>query len=185
MLRIGDNGETITMRNSRNVVVEMRAPQRHIASIPSSVWVALVVWIPFFLPGDRRGAPLIIPILWVSGLVGLTLGTILLSQVQLTTARDLATNAVAIVFLLLATYSVTYFTYGTRRDWSTRLSHVDALSVALGTFTTAGTGDIHPRSEFARTLVVSQMAVDILVATVMAAFVFSRLTSSEAELPEA
>jgi hypothetical protein len=60
-----------------------------------------------------------------------------------------------------------YLAYGSKHDWSNSLTQVDAVFVALGTLTTAGTSGISAKSEAARALVASQMAVGIIVTMVI------------------
>jgi len=81
------------------------------------------------------------------------------------------------LFVLVATYSSVYYNTADGRNWSVHLSHVDALLLSMGTLTTAGTGDITPRSELARGLLSIQMAIDLGVVTIMVAVVLNRLAN--------
>jgi hypothetical protein len=55
-----------------------------------------------------------------------------------------------------------YWAIGTRPNFGSELSRVDAVYFALGTLTTAGTGTIAPTSGLARGLVSGQMIVDLV-----------------------
>jgi len=83
--------------------------------------------------------------------------------------------------LLVGVFSTFYWGSGacakkTACNWSTGLSRRDAVLVALGNFTTAGTGGITPASEFARGLVALQLGLDIAVGVVLLGLLISRLT---------
>lgn len=86
-----------------------------------------------------------------------------------------AANAILLVLVDFATF---YWVMGTRQNWNMRLSHWDALFVAVGTLTTAGMGDIQPRSGFARRLLTLQMGFDLVVFTAIAGLVVYKLTAS-------
>lgn len=84
-----------------------------------------------------------------------------------------AINAVAAVLLGSAT---AYFWTGDTSNWNITLTHLDALYVAMGTFTTAGTSGITPISEHGRALVIVQMSVDVVVSVLVLGIFASRLT---------
>jgi hypothetical protein len=78
---------------------------------------------------------------------------------------------------LLLLFSTLYLQDGTTRNFNYKLSHLDAIYFALGTLSTAGTGNIVAISETARTIQSLQMGVDFgLTALVIGVFV-SRLGS--------
>jgi hypothetical protein len=90
--------------------------------------------------------------------------------------------------LLLQFFSYIYWSYGTTTNFNTPLTHLDSLYFALGTLTTAGTGNIVAISETARRLQTLQMvldlglvlfAVSLVVARYFAHFVDGRVTTSE------
>jgi hypothetical protein len=49
-----------------------------------------------------------------------------------------------------AAFSYIYWAHGTAKDFSVSLTHLDAFYFALGTFTTAGTGNISDQRNSAR-----------------------------------
>ncbi|MBO0808091.1 MAG: two pore domain potassium channel family protein [Actinobacteria bacterium] len=54
-------------------------------------------------------------------------------------------------------------TAGTTRNFTIRLSHLDSFYFALGTLSTAGTGNISAISETTRRLQAAQMGVDLIL----------------------
>lgn len=89
--------------------------------------------------------------------------------------------------LVLQFFSYLYWAYGTTRNFSIRLTHLDAFYFALGTLTTAGTGNISPVSETARELQAFQMAVDLAFTGFAVAIILARysnlLSRPPVELP--
>jgi Ion channel len=79
--------------------------------------------------------------------------------------------------LVLQLFSYVYLAHGTTKDFSVRLTHLDAFYFALGTFTTAGTGNISPISETARGLQALQMGLDFLLIAVVVVLATARYTS--------
>ena len=58
-------------------------------------------------------------------------------------------------------FSVIYWTYGTSGNFSSRLTHLDAIYFTMGTLSTAGTGNIVSVSQLARGLQTLQMLLDL------------------------
>jgi len=63
--------------------------------------------------------------------------------------------------LVLQLFSYIYWSYGSTKNFSIGLSHLDSFYFALGTLTTAGTGSISAISETARRLQTLQMGLDL------------------------
>jgi hypothetical protein len=84
--------------------------------------------------------------------------------------------AVAIYCLSAVVYvfATLYYEYGLN-NWTKPLSHVDAIFVALGMLTTAGTGELQASTDFARGLLVMQMVADLLVFTAIVGVVTHRI----------
>ncbi len=76
--------------------------------------------------------------------------------------------------IVVFSFATIYYQYG-MHNWSKTLSHVDAIFIALGTMTSAGTGELEARSEFARILLMLQMVVDIFAFTIIVALVVERI----------
>ena len=79
-----------------------------------------------------------------------------------------------ILSLLLQFFSYAYWSYGTTRNFSASLSHLDSFYFALGTLTTAGTGNIAATSETARGLQTLQMGLDVVIVGFALALVLAR-----------
>ena len=84
---------------------------------------------------------------------------------------------------LLRGFSYLYWNFGSAKDFDIPLTHLDALYVALGTLSTAGTGNITAMSEAARRIQLSQMFVDVLFVVFAVAIVIARATSSQRPSP--
>lgn len=89
--------------------------------------------------------------------------------------------------LVLQLFSFIYWSYGSTRNFSISLSHLDSFYFALGTLTTAGTGNISAISETARGLQALQMGLDLLFVGIALAIVLARYSTlfsrRQAELP--
>jgi len=77
--------------------------------------------------------------------------------------------------MLLALFSTLYWNYGSATNFSIILSRLDAVYFAIGTLTTAGTGNIAPISQTARGIQALQMILDLglvvfAITLVLAAF---------------
>lgn len=63
---------------------------------------------------------------------------------------------------LVGNFSILYWNYGTPVNFTADLTRLDAVYFAVGTLTTAGTGDISAVSQLARGLQGLQLALDIV-----------------------
>ena len=83
--------------------------------------------------------------------------------------------------LLVGNFSILYWSYGTTGNFTEHLTRLDAIYFAIGTLTTAGTGNISAVSQLARGLQALQMALDIgfivFVVALAVAEIFSRMQS--------
>jgi hypothetical protein len=145
-------------------------------------WLGLVlgqvsIWVAFAMTSSKQPESIFGVLLLVSFTLMWITATVWLARRDDTHLLVLGFAAVNTVIFLVAYFATFYLSYGTRTNWNMRLTHLDALMVALGTLTTAGTGDIQPRSETARTLLTGQMAIDLVVVTVMSAFVLNRFVA--------
>jgi len=89
-----------------------------------------------------------------------------------------------LVFYLLtfvSMFSLIYWTYGTSHNFSTQLTHLDAIYFTIGTLSTAGTGNVVPVSELARGLQTLQMLLDLGFLLVAVTLVVGRLATSRAD----
>jgi hypothetical protein len=83
---------------------------------------------------------------------------------------------------LIVVFASAYFYFGSSANFATesavhlgaaRLSHIDALSLAVGTLTTAGS-TVSPRSQWARSVVMTQQLVDFAFIGFIATIAISR-----------
>jgi hypothetical protein len=95
-------------------------------------------------------------------------------------ARDRSTSLSVLVtgfLLLLATYliqySLLYYRLGNSPNWNVPLTKDDAIYLTVGTLTT-GAGGVTPISEAAHNALMVQQAIDLLILTVVVAFVLDR-----------
>jgi hypothetical protein len=134
----------------------------------------VVFWVAFF--GLPRHGSFSSVFLYVGLFLLVIMAVTVIGAVRATAPLITFVAAANLLLLLLSYFSVLYYHYGTARNWSASLSHWDAVYVALGTLTTAGTGNIYAKSEFARRVLSMQMLVDVVVITLLAGVVVYRLT---------
>jgi tetratricopeptide (TPR) repeat protein len=84
---------------------------------------------------------------------------------------------VYIFSLLLQLFSYIYWSYGSTRNFSISLSHLDSFYFALGTLTTAGTGNISAISETARRIQTLQMGLDLVFVGIVVTLILARYSS--------
>lgn len=93
-------------------------------------------------------------------------------------AFETVLNIEATFSVLIAIFSILYWNYGSIPNFSSNLSHLDAIYFAVGTLTTAGTGSISAESEIARGIQTIQMVLDLALIVFAVAVVLTALTSS-------
>lgn len=86
-------------------------------------------------------------------------------------------GAANVALQLAATFAEMYWVYGTTQNWSRTLSRWDALYVAVGTLTTAGTGNLSATSELAHRLLTLQMGLDFAILTLVVGLVVHSFTA--------
>jgi hypothetical protein len=80
--------------------------------------------------------------------------------------------------IIIQDFTLVYFNIGTVANFSRPLTRLDALYVALGNFTTAGTGNISPISEEARAWVICQYSIDVALLTGLVSFLLWRVSAT-------
>lgn len=95
------------------------------------------------------------------------------NSIQATTVVLTAAN------YILAIFSATYYGIGEANNFSRQLTRLDSFYVALGNFTTSGTGDIYPITEKARALVATQYGADMILITGLISIILLRLSHRE------
>jgi len=79
--------------------------------------------------------------------------------------------------LILQLFSYIYWANGAGNNFSVTLTHLDSFYLALGTFTTAGTGNIAPLTEAARGFQTLQMGLDFILIGLVVGLVMTRYTN--------
>ena len=82
-----------------------------------------------------------------------------------------------VVSLLLQLFSYMYWSYGSARNFSVPLSHLASFYFALGTLTTAGTGNVSAISPLSRGLQTWQMGIDLVLIAFVVALILARYAS--------
>lgn len=159
------------------------------------LFVQVLLWYSFFGGHRGGGRPLhgwwLVPLV-LALLLGQLAGVFLLFHLAGGFERATRSLLRAVLLLILLISFVTwvfaslyYFLIGMAGNFNVPLSHVDAVFVALGTLSTAGTGGITAHSEVARGLLTVQMFVDFsLLAAAVAWVVASASGSREARRPK-
>lgn len=112
----------------------------------------------FFSRGTFTGPYVIIPS--AIAIIGITYVFI-----SLTRFVSMPETALMLLFgfaSLVGNFSILYWNYGTPVNFTADLTRLDAVYFAVGTLTTAGTGDISAVSQLARGLQGLQLALDIV-----------------------
>jgi Ion channel len=134
-----------------------------------------IAW-SFFLSINRGAlnSPVSVAALLSVGVVAilLTTGLALLGHVV---TWHLACSLVNTFTLLVVYFSILYWSFGTRGNFNTILSRIDAIYFSLGTLTTAGTGSLTAQSQIARGLVSVQMLLGFTFVAVTFAIAVARL----------
>jgi len=127
---------------------------------------AVLVTAYYLLPFDRSATwaaitLLVVELVLLSGLVALHVRLIVRSQFPGLQAIEALATSIPLLILL---YASTYFVIAriSPANFSIRLTRTDALYFTMSAFSTVGFGDITAKTETARLVVTSQMAVDLV-----------------------
>lgn len=82
---------------------------------------------------------------------------------------------------LVEAFAFLYWSYGGAHNFTSPLSHLDSLYFALGTLSTAGTGNIAAVSDSAKRIQAVQMGLDIALLLFAVAIVVAGITNRIAE----
>jgi DNA-binding transcriptional regulator YhcF (GntR family) len=96
----------------------------------------------------------------------------------LAVGRSVLANLLGLAYAFSALtflFSTLYWGYGEPPNFTPSLTHLDAIYFAVGTLTTAGTGNISALSEFSRGLQTTQMVLDFILVVFVVAVVIPRL----------
>lgn len=131
----------------------------------------IIYWIYFFF-SDRslyRG-----PFAVVSAIVIPALAIVML----ITARNTIAAIAMSLLYTLLSTvfvFATLYWGYGSSSNFSVPLTRLDSIYFAVGTLSTAGTGNIAAISELSRELQLAQMILDFMLVVFAIALITPRL----------
>jgi hypothetical protein len=141
-----------------------------------AIW-AVIGWV--FLAASRNNFSLTVAIIVVSiDIVAILVrGFMIVGQHSYNVAQAIAIVTFAAIMILQA-FTITYYGIGTAQNFSKCLTRLDAFYVALGTFSTAGTGNISPISEEGRAWITGQYAADIVLLVGLISFLLWRAGKS-------
>jgi hypothetical protein len=83
---------------------------------------------------------------------------------------------IAVANAIVIDFAYLYYILGIGSNFSQHLSHLDAVYLSLGIFTTAGSGSIYPASELTRGLVIIQYIIDVVFFSALVNLLVSRLS---------
>jgi hypothetical protein len=83
----------------------------------------------------------------------------------------------SVFFFLVGNFSYVYWSFGSTANFSVSLTRLDAIYFAIGTLTTAGTGNINATSELMRGIQALQMVLDVGLVVVALGVLVARLSS--------
>jgi Ion channel len=131
----------------------------HLSRTAAVVLAQGALWFNFFFfsKGTFTGLYVIIPS--VITIIGITY--VLISITRFVSVPETALMLLSGFSSLIGNFSILYWSYGTTVNFNEYLTRLDAVYFAVGTLTTAGTGNISAVSQLARGLQGLQMALDI------------------------
>jgi hypothetical protein len=142
-----------------------------------AIW-AIAGW--SFLAASRESPPPTVAFILP---VGVDVICVLYMGFRIIGRRDYkAAQGIIIVILaalmILQGFTIAYYAIGNAKNFSQPLTRLDALYVALGNLSTAGTGNIYPISEGARAWVTGQYCADIAFLVGLVSFLLWRAGKS-------
>lgn len=139
--------------------------------------VQLLLWVMFALTTARRGSAL--PVELTGGVISILVGILFLAGLSRSNVGGLELFVlVASQFSgLVACFTALYYAVGTSHNFSMPLSHGDALYLAIGTLSTAGTGSVVATSQLARAIQSAQMVLDLGLVVFAVGLIIGRFVS--------
>ncbi len=119
------------------------------------------LWWGFLSQRERSPVPTFTIAEYVIGALYNT-GLIVLLVRRRQSLRIVAPMLVITASTLIVNFSYIYWSHGTAQNSDHPLTQLDAIFMAMGILSTAGTGDLVARSQWARGMQTLQMTVDIL-----------------------
>lgn len=149
--------------------------------IAMAAGIQIILWTMFFNLSRKAGFPFD-PLggLTVISVLAWTIGCLIVTARRIKGHAWILGLALANSFLeTIVIFAGFYWHFGTNGNFTASLSRVDALYFTLGTLTTAGTGTIAPESQMIRSLVGSQMILDLILVAGAAAIAVTRLAERD------
>lgn len=130
-----------------------------LSRIVAVILVQGALWFNFFFfsQGTFTGLYVIIP----SAITIIGITYVLISVTRFVSMPETALMLLFGLSSLVGNFSILYWNYGSPVNFTAYLTRLDAVYFAVGTLTTAGTGNVSAISQLARGLQGLQMAVDI------------------------
>ena len=139
--------------------------------------IQICLWVGFLADYQRITAG---PVLLINDFIAAAVAIAVLvagclQKTSLAVIGMLLANALS---LLMVDFAFIYWSYGSTINFTIRLTHLDAIYFALGTLTTAGTGNISAISEIARGIQSVQMFLDLGLVLFAIGLVIARFSPS-------
>ena len=144
--------------------------------------IQVYLWGGFFAQTNRFPAP---PILIANDALGILAGIAVVvwwSRSKVSLSR-ISVILLYTLLLLMIDFSFFYWSYGSTANFNLELTHLDAIYFAVGTLSTAGTGDISAVSETARGIQTIQMMLDLGFVVLAVAMVVARFSAYSRKAP--
>lgn len=119
----------------------------------------IVMWLAFWTTHKHQSLPDWLTLLYLAGAAGAVWQLISLAQKRTSNVAEVGFMVAGVVNLVLVTFALLYYSAGTGKNFTHPLSHDDAFYFAVGTLSTAGTGNIVATSDTARSLQTWEMLV--------------------------
>jgi hypothetical protein len=138
-----------------------------------------ILWINLFLSRDFFAGPMFL-VVWP---LGISMAIFMAIAGGADGPAETAIWLASTFSILLACFSTLYWDYGAEGNFSITLSRLDAVYFAVGTLTTAGTGDIVAKSETARGIQTMQMVLGMALVVFAVTIVLARLLRANKAKP--
>jgi hypothetical protein len=140
------------------------------------------VWLQFLFTNMHLQRHAVIDTYVVVAVYVLTLSLFISGSIAMVRSRSSNLGIAAVFFMsvfffLVGNFSYVYWSYGSTANFSVSLTRLDAIYFAIGTLTTAGTGNINATSELMRGIQALQMVLDLGLVVVALGVLVARLSS--------
>jgi Ion channel len=151
-----------------------------------ATWIAVVCgnWAIWLLPGRNPHGELLGLACLSAGIVGMAYATLIGAADPKAPFAAVAVMMGATIACLLGLFSGLYWSIGTHDNFSHALTRLDAIYFAVGTLSTAGTGDLSATSQQARLIQTSEMLLAMVVVLFVVGAVVARFITASAATEE-